>query len=168
MAEGVWRTIGGRRVFIEDGQSLEEAMRKSGKFTAITSENEKRKKINSVNIDFDSDNTLPGLNKEDLIALGKEDKPVLLKKVIIDRNLSVHPDVQRSEYNFILGQALYNYPTYFPGHKEDYMNLVCEIGDKLNSLVLIQMSESKSNYEIVHFFRINDKNLNKMRKIKQG
>lgn len=29
---GVWRTIGGRKVFIRDGQSLSEAMRESGKF----------------------------------------------------------------------------------------------------------------------------------------
>lgn len=31
-SEGVWRTIGGRRVFIRTGQSLSEAMRDSGKF----------------------------------------------------------------------------------------------------------------------------------------
>lgn len=30
--DGVWRTIGGRRVFIRNGQTLDEAMRKSGKF----------------------------------------------------------------------------------------------------------------------------------------
>lgn len=30
--DGVWRTIGGRRVFIKNGQSLEEAMKESGKF----------------------------------------------------------------------------------------------------------------------------------------
>ena len=30
--EGVWRTIGGRRVFIRTGQSLSDAMRESGKF----------------------------------------------------------------------------------------------------------------------------------------
>ena len=29
---GVWRTIGGRRVFIKDGQSLADAMKESGKF----------------------------------------------------------------------------------------------------------------------------------------
>lgn len=29
---GVWRTIGGRRVFIPDGQDLSEAMKESGKF----------------------------------------------------------------------------------------------------------------------------------------
>ena len=33
MAEnGVWRTVGGRRIFIKDGQSLSDAMKKSGKF----------------------------------------------------------------------------------------------------------------------------------------
>ena len=31
-SEGIWRTIGGRRVFIKTGQSLSEAMIKSGKF----------------------------------------------------------------------------------------------------------------------------------------
>lgn len=29
---GVWRTVGGRRIFIKDGQSLEDAMQESGKF----------------------------------------------------------------------------------------------------------------------------------------
>lgn len=32
MADGVWRTIMGRRVYIEDGQSLSDAIMKSGKF----------------------------------------------------------------------------------------------------------------------------------------
>ena len=30
--DGVWRTIGGRRIFIRDGESLSSAMKKSGKF----------------------------------------------------------------------------------------------------------------------------------------
>lgn len=29
---GVWRTVGGRRIFIKDGQDLENAMKESGKF----------------------------------------------------------------------------------------------------------------------------------------
>ena len=29
---GVWRTVGGRRIFIKNGQSLSNAMKKSGKF----------------------------------------------------------------------------------------------------------------------------------------
>lgn len=41
---GVWRTIGGRRVFIKDGQSLTDAMRESGKFVDS-------KKVDKVGID---------------------------------------------------------------------------------------------------------------------
>lgn len=32
MEDGVWRTIGGRRVFIKNGENLEIAMKNSGKF----------------------------------------------------------------------------------------------------------------------------------------
>lgn len=39
---GVWRTIGGRRVFIKDGQDLASAMRESGKFKT-TKKNENKK-----------------------------------------------------------------------------------------------------------------------------
>ena len=35
---GVWRTVGGRRIFIRDGQSLSDAMKKSGKFKFRTSQ----------------------------------------------------------------------------------------------------------------------------------
>lgn len=41
---GVWRTIGGRRVFIKDGDNLETAMKKSGKFRKITTEKKEREK----------------------------------------------------------------------------------------------------------------------------
>lgn len=34
---GVWRTVGGRRIFIATGQSLEDAMKSSGKFNNIIS-----------------------------------------------------------------------------------------------------------------------------------
>ena len=37
---GVWRTIGGRKVFIKDGQSLEDAMKESGKFKRQTKQQE--------------------------------------------------------------------------------------------------------------------------------
>lgn len=40
---GVWRTIGGRRVFIKDGQGLKEAMIESRKFSKKQVENENNK-----------------------------------------------------------------------------------------------------------------------------
>lgn len=40
---GVWRTVGGRRIFIKDGEDLETAMKKSGKFKKSGSENNNEK-----------------------------------------------------------------------------------------------------------------------------
>lgn len=40
---GVWRTIGGRRVFIEDGDDLKTAMEKSGKFKDLKKDSNKEK-----------------------------------------------------------------------------------------------------------------------------
>lgn len=42
-SEGIWRTIGGRRVFIRTGQSLSDAMKESGKFKTKITEQEKGK-----------------------------------------------------------------------------------------------------------------------------
>ena len=43
--EGVWRTIGGRRVFIRTGQSLSDAMKESGKFSRVSKNQELYKKL---------------------------------------------------------------------------------------------------------------------------
>lgn len=42
---GVWRTIGGRRVFIKDGEDLESAMKNSGKFKSKEEEIKKDDEI---------------------------------------------------------------------------------------------------------------------------
>lgn len=42
---GVWRTVGGRRIFIKDGQDLSLAMRESGKFPNKDSRNKENYKI---------------------------------------------------------------------------------------------------------------------------
>lgn len=41
--EGVWRTVGGRHIFIRTGQSLGDAMRESGKFPSYKEKNKKEK-----------------------------------------------------------------------------------------------------------------------------
>ena len=38
---GVWRTVGGRRIFIKDGEDLATAMKNSGKFKKNEIKNEK-------------------------------------------------------------------------------------------------------------------------------
>ena len=48
--DGVWRTIGGRRIFIRNGESLTDAMRKSGKFKKNLGKTTKKLKINKSEI----------------------------------------------------------------------------------------------------------------------
>ena len=130
-----------------------------------TSSDEKQKKIASVNINFDSDTVLPGLNSEDLAELGKEDKPVLLKKDVIERNLEKHTEVLREDYNRIIGQALYNSDDRFGGkehHNPDYMNFV-KYGETKGALTLIELADRKENYEIVHIFEPYNKHIRKMK-----
>lgn len=48
--DGVWRTVGGRRIFIKEGQDLASAMKASGKFNS--SNNKKLKKQDKIFDDF--------------------------------------------------------------------------------------------------------------------
>lgn len=129
-----------------------------GKEAAATSQDEKQKKIDSVKIDFSRDNILPGLNQEDLAALGKEDKPVLLKKDIVTKNLKHHPEVAKEDYDRIVGQSLYNPDGIFPGSsKEPRFNFVSRIGDDKSTLTLLEMAETKDNYEIINLHWIKDR-----------
>ena len=70
MADGVWRTVKGRRIFIEEGQSLTEAMKKSGKFEDL-----KNKKI-----EFN--------NRKNLVSAVKEQIDVDLEKAATERQFA--------------------------------------------------------------------------------
>ena len=55
-AGGVWRTVGGRRIFIKDGEDLKTAMKRSGKFKNLKPEDDvKVHTINSENGTFNID-----------------------------------------------------------------------------------------------------------------
>lgn len=141
-------------------------MRESGKFGKAPNA-DRQKQIDNLHIDFDGDNLLPELNPKDLKELDKKSKPVLLKKEIIERNLHEHPEVPQEEYDEIIKGALYDGDLRFKGkserHNQDYMNFVKTIPHH-NSLVLLQLAEHKDNYEIVHLFKVGDKNLERMQK----
>jgi len=47
--DGVWRTVGGRRVFIRNGQSLSDDMKESGKFSRVAKNQELYKKVDEEN-----------------------------------------------------------------------------------------------------------------------
>ena len=119
-------------------------------------------KIASVHIDFDRDNVLPELNEEDLQKIGVDkNKPVLLKKFIIDRNEIRHPDITKDDVINIIANALYAPSEIFHGKSEKpyyHFAKVIEITSKGKSeigLVLLDVDENKDNFEIVHAHFVN-------------
>lgn len=139
-------------------------------------ESEIQRKISSVHIDYTKDNVLPELNKDTLQKIGiKEDKKVLLKKNIIDRNFSSehHGDLTKSDFENILKKVLYrpsrawhskgDVPNYI--HLESYVTTGTR-GKKLYGLVLIDRMDTKEYIEIVHAYYTDDKGLQRaMKKI---
>lgn len=53
--DGVWRTIGGRRVFIRNGQSLADAMKESGKFSRVEKNKDKYENVSESSTYVDSE-----------------------------------------------------------------------------------------------------------------
>lgn len=131
-------------------------------------------KIASVHIDFTKDNILPELNEEDLPKIGaKKNKPVLLKKNIIDRNSARHPDISDEDLNGIVANALYSPSEIFHGYSEKpYYNFakLIEINSKGKpeiGLVLLDIDEKKDNFEVVHAHFVNDKGLQRVKSRKK-
>lgn len=123
-----------------------------------TPEEEKQRKIDSVKIDFTKDNTLPGLNKEDLETLGASYKPVLLKKSVIEKNEKDHSDIKREDYAQIIGQFLYKPEEIFPGNAEKpYFNFVSRVGEDKSTITLLEVAETKDNFEIVNWHIARDR-----------
>ncbi len=114
-------------------------------------------KIASVHIDFDRDNILPELNDEDLEKVGaKKNKPVLLKKGVIDRNFVMHSDLTRQDFETIITKALYSPSDIFLANSEKpYFHFAKIIefnstGSQKIGLALLDVDEKKDNYEVVH------------------
>ena len=120
---------------------------------------EQREKIQSIKIDASKDNILPGLNLETLQTLGVSDKPVLLKKTIIEKNLKRHPEVNEEDFRDIIGISLYHPEEILPANQDKpaYYNFITRIGDDKNTITLLEIAETKDNYEIVNFHWLNNR-----------
>lgn len=128
-------------------------------------------KIASVHIDFDKDNILPELNDGDLEKVGsKVNKPVLLKKGVIERNAKRHVDAVSSTEE-ILKNALYAPSEVFRGNKDKpYYTFVKPMrvsnrnGLDEYGIALLDVDENKDNFEIVHWHWVNQENIEKLKK----
>ena len=140
-----------------------------GNNSAILSETDKEieEKINQLkNIDWNKDNILPKLNKDILKQYGLKDKPVLLKKNIIEKNKLNHPDITNDEAIRIIGNALYKTETVLKGNinKHTYHNFITRTDDEHSDIVLLELSDEKENYEIINYHII--RNVDRQRKEK--
>lgn len=84
MEKGVWRTIGGRRVFIKDGQDLSTAMRESGKFT----KNKKDDKIGNNHSEKYEEYKTKDSEGNEIVTHFKKDTPDNFKKVLDEAKMS--------------------------------------------------------------------------------
>ena len=119
-----------------------------------TSDEEKQKKIDSIRIDPAKEvNELPRLNKEDLETLGVEDKPVTIHK----RVLAKHPEVESKDIPVILG-TLYKPEDILPAREgRPYFNFIARYGVNRSGLVMLDVQETKTSFEVGSFHWLRDK-----------
>ena len=152
----------------ENEHDRDENGRFKGNGSSSKSNNDIQAKIDSLkNIDFSKDNTLPNLNKDTLEQYGFEDKPVLLKKSITEKNKANHPDITDDMAREIIGNSLYKPEAVLKANKDKpaYHNFITRLKDDKNSIVLLELSDEKENYEIVNYHYISDDGVDRKKRI---
>lgn len=104
---GVWRTVGGRKIFIKDGEDLQTAMKKSGKFgNQKDSDNEadRKKQIENYSDDLDEAFYTISTGEYDDETLRKGEKA--LRKISQDKSLEreVNKYLKENEYEFTVSE----------------------------------------------------------------
>lgn len=105
------------------------------------------------------DFVLPPLPEEVVKQLGVENKNVLLKKNIIEKNKTHHKELPLKEYNNILQETLYNSDYVMqvqPRTKPNYFTFVKEMGNKV---LVLEINNHKENFEVVGFFKVRPSSL---------
>lgn len=111
---------------------------------------------------------LPNLPSNVDAAIGANSKPVIIKRNIFSRNAIAHSDLTPSQSRDILRSALYNATLYGQNRKmvRPYnwvvINTTDENGD--NRLVLLEVSNTKDNVEVVHWHYIDNKALETLKR----
>lgn len=127
-------------------------------------------KIASVHIDFTKDNILPELGDGELKKVGaKINKPILIKKSILDRNKIYHEDAM-IDTDKIIGETLYSPSEIFPGKSDKkYFTFVKPLkismrnGKDEYGVVLLDVTDTNKNFEVIHWHWINFDNLSSLK-----
>ena len=117
---------------------------------------------------------MPTLPKKVADAIGVGGKPVVIKKNIFERNYIRHKDVTPKQSKAIFNAALYNPDLYGQNQKakRPYNWVLINTKDEegKNRTVLLEVNPNKDNVEIVHWYFVNNKNLELIKKqaIREG
>lgn len=150
--------------FLDEWKESEHDRDENGRFTgnggSESNKDDIQAKIDSLNsIDFSKDNKLPNLNQDTLEQYGFEDKPVVLKKEVIDKNKRDHSDIDEALSKRIIGNGLYRPEAILKGNKDkpDYYNFISRTDDNHSDIVLVELSDKKENYEIINYHIIKNR-----------
>lgn len=160
---GFWFTTReGQHIYVDGDETPKEACAR------VYNEKEVNKKIASVKIDPSRDNILPELNEAALETMGlTENKKVLVKKFSLERNAREHGDVKPEDYDFIIGNALYDPDKIVKGKNErgTYFTFVKKLrvskkdGTPVHGVVLLDVDKTKDNFEVIHWHWVREKQL---------
>lgn len=159
---GFWFTTKiGQHIYVDENETPKQACER------VYKEKETSKKIASVKIEVGKDNVLPELNEKELKEMGlTENKPVLVKKSSIERNMSEHGDVKPEDFDFMIGNTLYAPDKIVKGKNPDktYYSFVKQLtvsrrGHILHGSVLLDVGREKDHFEVVHWHWVKDKNV---------
>ena len=114
---------------------------------------------------------LPELPQKVQNAIGTGGKPVIIKKNVFEKNLKNHKDLTPEKSREILHMALYNTKLYGQNQKttRPYNWILIHLADKHQS-VIIEVSPSKDNCEIINWHYLDDETLKQKKRqaIREG
>lgn len=153
--DGVWRTVGGRRIFIRNGVDLATAMRESGKFDNIIKETPSRKynddvsficKIRGVS---EIEKEYGKLKNQDVVLTDER------KKHIKDRR-----GVDADDVNRHIGDTIKQYDYIIVGGKNSvrYIKSFSDT-ENYNVIIILSLNDSKYANSITTGMKISDKRL---------
>ena len=105
--KGIWRTVGGRKIFIKDGQDLHDAMKESGKFSKFVMDRLEKGK--------DTDDNGSSAQRKKMLLKYKQEKERVLEEKQINRKMQPVYEKMKSRHDRIikeLDRDEYNVGTY--------------------------------------------------------
>ena len=131
---GVWRTVGGRRIFIKDGQDLESAMKESGKFGNNNSFKKLEEQLNNIQKEIDKLENKVSFDEDNFDELIK--KRADLQKQLLDEKA-------KKDKNYIQDKELRDF--IYDYTNEEY-RIACEYSQYLENGLNEKESFEKANY----------------------